>query len=167
MTFSSDFPRANRRDVLLGFFLAAATPGIVFAKPCPPPTVLFVCPAGTVKSAIAREMFKRRAIERSASVQVLSRGVHPEDHVSPLLKSRLAQDGLDPGAESAQALTPDDARRADIVIAFDEAASAPGVEHARVWDIPSWNDHYDAAKAALEPRIEALLDELAKQGCPA
>jgi protein-tyrosine-phosphatase len=166
MTPPSPRLAATRRNVTLGL-LALASPATALAKPCPKPTVLFVCPAGTVKSAIAREALKRRAVERAVAVQVQSRGVHPEDHVSPLLKSRLAQDGLHPEREPARALAPGDAGRADIVIAFDEAASAPGLEHARVWDIPSWNEQYDAAQAALKPRIEALLDELAKRGCAA
>ncbi|WP_304166452.1 hypothetical protein [Phenylobacterium aquaticum] len=158
--------RLSRRSVSLGLALLAS-PALAAARPCPPPRVLFVCPAGTVKSAIAREQLKRDAAARGLLVQVRSRGVHPEDHVSPALAAHLRADGLDPKAEPVQALAAGDARDADIVIAFDEAAQAPGLERARVWDIPSWNSDYAAAHAALIARTDALLDELAARGCPA
>jgi hypothetical protein len=58
-----------------------------------------------------------------------------------------------------------DAQRADIVIAFDEAAEVPALRRARVWVTPSWNTDYAAAKAALAPQVEALLDELASRAC--
>ena len=154
----------TRRLVGFGLFLLAAP--VAARTPCPPPRVLFVCPVGTVKSAIAREQLKRRAAQRSVAVEVASRGVHPADHVSPALAGRLKADGIDTLAEPVRALSAEDIAHADIVIAFDEAAQAPGMERARVWDVPSWNEAYAEAKAALAPRIEALLDELARRGCP-
>lgn len=157
-------PFVDRRNLALGLLLIAS-PAIAQAPPCAPPRVLFVCPAGTVKSAIAREHLKRRARERGVAVSASSRGVHPEEHVSPALASRLAADGVDPRAEPILALAANDISQADIVVAFDDAVRAPGLEHARAWDIPSWNSGYDHAKAAMVPRIEALLDELAARPC--
>ena len=154
----------SRRSVALGVLLLAGR-AQAGTQPCAPPTVLFVCPAGTVKSAIARETLKRRAAQAAVAVNVASRGIHPEDHVSPALKASLAADGIDPRAEPVKALAPDDLARADIVIAFDEAAQAPGLQAARVWDIPSWNSQYPEAKAALAARIDALLAELARRPC--
>jgi protein-tyrosine-phosphatase len=119
-----------------------------------------------VKSAIAREVLRRRARERGVAVDARSRGVHPEDHVSPALAARLAADGLDPAREPVRTLSPGDLVAADVVIAFDEAVQAPGLERARVWTTPSWNTDYDAARAALAPQVEALLDELSARGCP-
>jgi protein-tyrosine-phosphatase len=113
-----------------------------------------------VKSAIARETLRRRAAASGVRVRVVSRAIHPEDHVSPSLAANLRADGLDPAAEPALALQAADVARADIVIAFDEAAQAPDLKAARVWDIPSWNSDYPAAKAALAARTEALLGEL-------
>ena len=152
----------RRRDlVLLGALVMA---GPVLAA-CPPPTVLFVCPAGTVKSAIARDLTRRRAAARGVAVHVASRGVTPEDHVSPALAARLRADGLDPAAEPARALTPADLVGTDIVVAFDEAAQAPGMSRAQVWDTPSWNSSYDRAMLAVTARVDALLDELAAAPC--
>jgi hypothetical protein len=150
--------------------VAAALAGLLAAgpaaaRPCPPVRVLFVCPAGTVKSAIAREVLRRRAAEAKVAVAVTSRGVHPEDHVSPALAARLAADGIDPRREPAQALSAGDAAAADIVIAFDEAAEVPGLAGARVWATPSWNDDYPHAKAALSAQVDGLVAELANRGC--
>lgn len=148
----------DRRIVALGLF-ALATP-VAAETPCAPPSVLFVCPAGTVKSAIARETLRKQAAADRVPVLARSRGIHPEDHVSPALAANLHADGIDPAAEPARAFSEADAAAADIVIVFDEAAVAPGLQHARIWAIPSWNSDYPAAKAALAERIDSLIAEL-------
>ena len=68
-----------------------------------PPTLLFVCQYGTVKSAVAREMTRRRAAELGLVVNVISRGITPQDHISPTLAQRLTADGI--AAIGYQALT--------------------------------------------------------------
>jgi len=155
--------RTSRRGALIG---AAAT---LFASQaqaiCPPAKVLFVCPAGTVKSAIARETLRRRASLAKLAIEVRSRGIDPQDHVSAVLKARLAADGIDPAAEPARALTTADLQTGQIVIAFDEAALDPRLAGARVWKVPSWNEDYATARAALTAHIDALLQELRDRGC--
>ena len=148
----------DRRSVALGLLLFAGRAKA--ATPCAPATVLFVCPAGTVKSAIARETLRKRAAAAGVQVQAQSRGIHPEDHVSPGLAANLKADGIDPAAEPARTFVDADAARADVVIAFDEAAKVPALSQARTWDIPSWNSDYPAAKATLAARIDDLLAEL-------
>ena len=148
----------GRRGVTLGLLLLA---GRAEAKaPCAPAAVLFVCPAGTVKSAIARETLRRRAAEAGVAVRVTSREIKPEDHVSPGLAANLRADGLDSAAEPALQLVAADVSAADIVIAFDEAAAAPALRNARSWDVPSWNADYPAARAELSRRIDDLIVEL-------
>ena len=155
----------SRRVVALALLLAPSVARAA-AGPCAPPTVLFVCPAGTVKSAIAREALKARAAQAGVPVRAVSRGLRPEDHVSAALAANLRADGIDPAAEPARALKAADVGRADIVIAFDEAAQAPALRAARVWDVPSWNGDYAGAKAALAVRMEALVAELRdRRGC--
>jgi protein-tyrosine-phosphatase len=145
--------------VMLPFAARAAT------KPCAVPRILFVCPAGSVKSAIAREELKRMARARGIPVHVESRGIQPENHISPQLAARLKQEGIDPLAEPLQRFTPEATKKVDIVIAFDEAAKAPGLEQARTWRVASWNEQYDAAKAdTLENEIR-LLHELSRRPC--
>ena len=153
----------TRRTLLVGLFLVPTA--VVGAPPCPTPRVLFVCPAGTVKSAIAREQLKHSAAARGQAMQVQSRGVQPADHLTSTLAARLRADGIDPRAEPLRALTPSDIAQADVVVAFEEAAAAPGMAKARVWEIPSWNADYAGARAAMLPRIDALLDELAHRPC--
>lgn len=147
----------NRRSIALAL---AAWPTVAFGKACPPSRVLFVCPAGTVKSAIAREVLRDRALKAGLAVEVSSRGLTPEDHVSPALAANLSADRLSPGREPALALEPADVAWADIVIAFDGAASSPMLRRARPWRTPSWNTDYAAAKTDLSARTEALVAEL-------
>jgi protein-tyrosine-phosphatase len=158
-------PFIHRRQLLAAAAALAATGARGEPSPCPPPRVLFVCPYGTVKSAIARETLRRRAGERDQAVQVQSRGLRLENHVTPQLAANLHADGLDPLAEPPRVLIDSDVRAADIVIAFDEAAGAPQLDHARVWTTPSFVADYAGAKAALATWVESLLDELARRGC--
>ena len=156
----------GRRAILSGLVLLPLAWSASIDAACPEPDVLFICPSGTVKSAIARELLKRRAAERGVAVHVWSRGLKIADHVTPELAARLKADGLDPRAEPPRPLTAADLTRTDIVIVFDEAAQAPGLEHARVWDIPGFLADYDAAKAGLAAHIDHLLDELQARHCP-
>ena len=154
-------PATLTRRALTGLLLAAPTALRAQPAPCgPPPTVLFVCPAGTVKSAIARESLKARAARAGVPVRVQSRGLKVEDHVSPGLAANLTADGIDPTAEPARPLADGEVAAADIVIAFDDAAKAPALRGARAWDIPSWNEDYAGAKAALAGDVDRLVAEL-------
>ena len=143
--------------------LLAALAAFVGPRPawgaCATPEVLFVCPFGTVKSAIARETLKRRAAEAGLAVQVRSRGLDIQDHVTTELAQRLKADGVDPAAQPAQKLTAADLAPGQIVVVFDEAAQDPRLAGARVWDVPSWKD-YPQAKAALAGHVAALVAEL-------
>lgn len=158
-------PILSRRGLLASAGGLILLPAAAWGKPCPPSRVLFVCPAGTVKSAIAREVLKRRAVAEHLAVDVRSRGVRVEDHVSPALARNLRADGIDPAAEAAQRLAPADIAWADLVIAFDEAAVAPGLARARTWETPSWNSDYAGAKRALSRQMDDLIVELAAHGC--
>ncbi len=163
MTRSDGTRFPSRRSLAAGLLWLAA-PAVAKAA-CRAPGVLFVCPAGTVKSPIAREHLRRAAAARGLTVEVRSRGVEPADHVSPALAANLKADGIDTVTEPVRKLEAADIARADIVIAFDEAALAPGMAHARLWDVPSWNSSYAEARAALTPRIDALVEELASRPC--
>ena len=147
--------QVNRRQVLAGMVLWGQFRAPAAASR--PLHILIVCPAGSVKSAIARESLKRRARDLGLMVEVRSRGIKPEDHVSPVLAARLRADGLDVGAQPLLALSAEDLAWADRVIGFDSAVQAPGMSRAEAWDIPSWNEAYDSAKAVLSQHIDALL----------
>lgn len=153
----------SRRFLILSL---AGVPSVARAA-CAPTRVLFVCPAGTVKSAIAREMLRARIDSQRLNLAVTSRGLHPENHVSEALAARLKADRLDTDSEPARPVTARDVAGADIVIAFDEAAASPLLGKARAWRTPSWNADYDAAKADLALRLDALVTELRgrREGC--
>jgi protein-tyrosine-phosphatase len=159
-TTRSRSPALLRRSVVLAL---TAAPVTALAAPCPPTRVLFVCPAGTVKSPIAREFLKTKAGSLGLDLDVRSRGVAVEHHVSDALAARLKADHIDPAAQPARALAAMDVEEADIVVAFDAAADDPRLSRARAWRTPSWNDDYDAAKADMLTRIGALTEELARR----
>jgi protein-tyrosine-phosphatase len=144
--------RISRRFLVLSF---AAAPLAAWAA-CGPTRVLFVCQAGAVKSAIAREVLRSRVDKEGLAVQVASRGLHLEDYVPTALAANLRNDGIHPEREAALLLTARDVQRADVVIAFDDAANAPSLQSARTWRTPSWNSDYDAAKPILRGAWTAL-----------
>jgi protein-tyrosine-phosphatase len=123
--------------------------------------VLFVCQAGTVKSAVARELFRRRAKERSIEVIAFSRGIAPVDHVSPDLKAHLSADGIDSNRDGLHKLSRADVESADLIVAFDALPSDIDAPRLLDWSaVPSLNEAYPASRADLARRIDALLDKL-------
>jgi protein-tyrosine-phosphatase len=152
----------HRRCVLFGLLIA---PLPLAARPCGVTRVLFVCPAGSVKSAIAREELRRAAKQQHVPIHAESRGVQPENHISAALARRLAEDHINPLRDPLRRFTPDDLSRADIVIAFDQAADVPALKSARVWQVAAWNSQYDEAKADLKENIARLLHELKQRPC--
>ena len=126
-----------------------------------PPRVLFICQFGTAKSAIARELFKRRAAQRGIAVTVFSRGITPEPHLAPATRERLQAEGVDLDHEGVQMLRSADLSAADIVVAFNPLPSSMHKKNVRDWSaLPSVNDSYPLARADLNLRIDLLLDSI-------
>jgi protein-tyrosine-phosphatase len=153
------------RRICLGLLLGLLASGI--SEPVEAdrksPVVLFVCEFGTAKSAIAREVLRKRASERGVAVVTLSRGLKIENHISPWLKAKLDADNIDPRHDAPRVLTGKDIRTADIVVTF--AALPTGYQPHRLLDwaeLPSVNDDYVTARADLDQRIDGLLDSIAK-----
>ena len=157
-TFHSSY---SRRAALVGascLIVGCATANDTSARP---KRVLFVCQFGTVKSPIARELFRREAESRGALVRAESRGVSPEDHVSHTLQEALNADGLEIRRDPVRALDRSDLAEADIIVLFDALPAMFGIWAHRNWsDLPSMNADYVAARDILVGRITALLDEL-------
>ena len=129
-----------------------------------PPKILLVCQFGTVKSAITRELLIRRAAERGIALKAWSRGITPEEHLSPALLPRLRAEQIDPGRQPLQPLSARDVARADLVIAFDPLPTSFSRANVRDWsDVPSMNSSYDAARRVIDQRIDALLDQLRRK----
>lgn len=147
------------------FIVTTSTLLIALRRPSArPPQVLFVCLHGTVKSPIAREILRRRALERNVSVKVRSRGIAPEEGASAELAAALVRDGIDVRHDPLRRLSPTDAAWADVLVYFDPLPFAAANKDLRNWtDIPSVNQHYAQAMAEIRRRIEALIDELERR----
>lgn len=146
------------RRVMIGALASAC----VSAPRRDAPNVLFVCQHGTVKSPVAREHLRRMAATRGIAVNVQSRGIAPEDAMSPQLTAALAADGIDAANEPVRRLTAADLAAADIIIVFNPLPAEFGAWPVRDWsDVGSMNQDYAGARAMLMPRLEALVAELA------
>jgi protein-tyrosine-phosphatase len=154
-----------RRQMLVGVFLAilsVVTPMASSASPTPP-HILFICQFGTAKSAIARELLKRRAGVRGVAVSVSSRGITPGPHLASSTRDTLLADGIVLDAEQARKLSATDLRTADIVVFFNPLPAPLRRKTQRDWsDVPSVNDSYPSARAELDRRVDRLLDEVAR-----
>ncbi len=154
----------DRRTVLTAGTLLPILLGAASA-PAKPLTVLFVCQAGTAKSAIARELFRKRASERGIAAVAFSRGLHIEDHVSLPLRQKLAAERIETRRDGFSVLTARDVRAADIVIAFTAIPPAHRPRQVLDWSsVASVNDSYVTARADIDARIDALLDSIAADG---
>jgi hypothetical protein len=113
------------------------------------PKILFVCQAGTAK-------------ERGIDVDVFSRGIVVEDHISPELRKKLIADGINTNAEAATSLKPADWATAEILVNFNPLPASVKHKDVRDWtDVPSVNDDYAKARALMNERIDALLSDIA------
>ncbi len=140
-------------------FAAAASDATV--PPVSPPRVLFICQYGTAKSAIAREVFRQRASSRGIPVIAFSRGITPEEHISPALHAKLLADAIDSTRDPVQTLTANDLETADVVVAFNPLPQAMPVTRVLDWSaLPSMNDAYPLARADLIRRVDALLNRI-------
>lgn len=134
------------RRLFLASAIVLVIPGAATARTIVP-SVLFVCQAGTAKSAIARELLRRRAKERGIAVTVLSRGLSIENHVSASLKKRLDLEAIDTRRDGFKVLSASDLQNADIVVSFTTLPPSYGFSPAKDWSaVPSINDAYVLAR---------------------
>lgn len=162
LTFPSRTSQSRRR-VLATLLLAplAALPAIAIAR-SHPPRVLFICQFGSVKSAIARELFRRRAAERGIAAIAVSRGIQPEAHLDPRLHDLLAGQGIDPARDGQHKLSRGDLRRADYTVLLDKLPPGWIGRNPRDWtDLGSFNQSYVTEEPRVKARIDQLLDEIA------
>jgi hypothetical protein len=161
----SDAFKIDRRRLLavaISVAAAATLPRQASARHRPT-RVLFICQFGSAKSAIARELLKRRAAQRGVPVSVTSRGITPELHLAPATREKLLAEGIRLDGEPIRKLQRDDFRRRDIVIIFN-----PLPENLRQNDVLDWsttpsvNESWPSARANLDRQIDLLLDFIAR-----
>ena len=157
-------PAMSRRVLIVSALAASLVGACASARRGPAPVVLFVCQYGTAKSAISRELFRRRVRQRHLAIEAFSRGLTIEDHLTHELRQRLTADRIDPTAEPAQVLKSRDWQRATLVVAFNPLPLEVPREKVRDWtDLPSITDDYANTRAILDRRLEAMIDELASR----
>lgn len=140
---------------------AAATPAQAQAQ-----RVLFMCPHGAAKSVLASAYFERLARERGLNVRVDSRGTEPDPAVSPKVAEHLTKHGYRVPVAAPQRVSPADLASADIVISLgcDVRGLAVRAGTLRQWDdVPGPGEDFAGADAAIQRRVAALVDELARQ----
>jgi protein-tyrosine-phosphatase len=160
-------PLAMRLIVLLMACTGFSGCQTAAAKPELSP-VLMVCEHGSVKSLMAASLFNQAAMKRHLPYRAIARGVSPDPSVPAPIAAALGQEGFDvanfvPTRVSAVEV----ARAARVVViglnpeALESRASAP----IDAWqDVPAASVDYAGAKAALQQHVDALLDELDKDG---
>ena len=163
MTFcNSVMTTLSRRSVIFGLTtIPALTVSHAKRLQSAPQRVLFICQFGSVKSAVAREILRRRARQRGIAITAFSRGITPEPHLSPDVRAKLRTDGIDPDRDALQKLSEADLRAADLVVIFNPLPVE--MTRAKVHDwttVPSMNDTYPLARADLDRRIDQLLDSM-------
>lgn len=155
----------SRRSFVQVVFATAVISGATISRgSARQKTVLFICNFGSVKSAITRELFRRRALERGVQVTAISRGIALQSHLSPQLRATLAADGIDPERDGQHQLRKADLRRADMTVILDPLPKGENARHIHDWtDIQSFNQFYGTEKPRVLERINQLLDEIVAQ----
>lgn len=127
------------------------------------PTVLFVCVHIAGRSQLAAGL---AASQVGGRVKVTSAGTAPEDRVSPVVLSSLAEVGVDWSGRAPTRLTLDAVTAADVVVALKLRIDLPFVDGVRyeTWSLPEpahWDvDGIRPLREYLSGRIAALVENL-------
>lgn len=130
-------------------------------------SILFVCEHGAAKSVIAAAHFNKIARERGLPYRAVARGTAPDADIPVGVRKGLDAAGLELVVQKPVLVEPADAKRASRVVTFEIAlpdavtASTRSVTDWRT--VPSVSADFAIASADIKRRVEALIDELAKQ----
>jgi arsenate reductase len=144
----------------MGAALAAQTP-----SSAPVRHVLFMCPHGAAKSVLASAYFERAAKARGLNVRVETRGTEPDAAVSPKVAAHLTRQGYPVPAAPPRRVTPADLAAADVVISLgcDVRGLPVRAGTLQQWDdVPGPAEDLAGADAAIQRRVAALIEELAR-----
>src|SRR5947208_5969382 len=126
-------------------------------------TVLFVCRQNAGRSQMSAALFERAADGRHGA---FSAGTTPARHVHPEVVRVMRELGIDLADRVPQALTPELARQADVVVTMgcgDECPYIPGKRYLD-WDLPDPQgrslDEVRATRDDIDARVRGLVDEL-------
>jgi hypothetical protein len=162
-----------RRVVTLGgalLVLGGIVAFVLRAEPIPEARggapVVFACRNGVAMSVWSAAYFNRLATARGLREHAIARAALPSFSAVPLdMTFALAIDGFRLDGYRPQVISAADVRAAELVVAIDTGlppeaqASASTTE---VWQgFPPMREQYFPSRAALEARVEALVERLA------
>ena len=127
-------------------------------------TIVFVCEHGSAKSVIAAAYFNEQAKKRSLAWTAVPRGTNPDKVLPANIEEGLRKDGLLPMKVTPQKLSQADATNAQEIIHFFPLPKEIETHHnTQYWtDIQAVHGDYPTLKEAIAPRLNVLLDSLAK-----
>lgn len=128
-------------------------------------TVLFVCLHGAAKSVLAAEALDRLARARGLDLAADFAGTEPDADIAPGVLQTLGAEGVDLRGKRPRRVTAQDVAGAWRVITFgcELGAAAAGAAIERWDDVPAVSADLPLARAAIEARVRALVDEAAAQ----
>jgi hypothetical protein len=143
---------------------------VVTAEPIPevraPAPVVFVCRNGVAMSVWSAAYFNRLAAARDLRERAIARAAVPSFADVPFrMAFALALDGFRLDGFRPRVISADDARNAELIVVIDTHLPhdvRPGDGATEVWQgFPPMREKYFASRAALEARVEALVERLA------
>jgi hypothetical protein len=130
-----------------------------------PAPVVFVCRNGVAMSVWSAAYFNRLAAERGLNERAAARASIPSYRAVPLsMRLGLALDGFRLDGFEPHVIDAADARAASLVVAIDTELppdARADASRTEVWDgFPPMREQYFPSRAALESRVEALVERL-------
>ena len=128
-------------------------------------TVLFVCLHGSAKSVLAAEALDRVARARGLDLAADFAGTEPDADVAPAVLRTLGAEGVDLRGKRPRRVTAQDVAGAwrGITFGCELGVAAAGAAIERWDDVPAVSADLPLARAAIEARVRALVDEAAAQ----
>jgi protein-tyrosine-phosphatase len=127
------------------------------------PTVLFVCTHNAGRSALAAALARARGRDL---IHVESAGTDPNHEPNPVTVACLAELGIDDSSHRPTAVTDEDLRAADVVVAMKPGLGLhqyPGVQHV-TWSFPDpdgWDvDAIRPLRAEIDARVQTFIATL-------
>jgi hypothetical protein len=153
--------------VAFALVVAAASDPVQEARG--PAPVVFVCLNGVAMSVWSAAYFNRLAEERGLRERAVARAAIPSYREVPLrMRFALALDRFRLGGFRPRVVDADDVRGAELLVLIDTelppAAAVNGGAPAEHWQgFPPMREQYLPSRAALEERVETLVERLAAE----
>jgi arsenate reductase len=127
-------------------------------------TIVFVCEHGSAKSVIAAAYFNKLAKERNLSWTAVSRGTNPDAELPAHIIDGLQKDNLlDEQIKPQKLIQKDIDGSTEIIHFYPLPTGIQSFGKSRYWkDIEMTTGKYQLLREAIVPRLDVLLDSLAK-----